>query len=403
MSIEEKLLLKMASLFYFVQALAGIFLTVFLFKLGGFKAVITYGLVSLIFLFISYILSGYLLKKFSNVDLIRFGFLFLAVLYFLLFMFREQSINFLFILGMLNGIGNGNFWAGNNLTQYIATKEYSRTNYFGRLNFLTNLGSASGPILGGGIIYLFETLKFKDTGYIALFLIVSLLLFYLFFFAGKLPKHEDIKFSVASIFKHKANASWVIVLTQQFLYGLFDTAFAAFSAVLIFLIVRQQEFILGTVNTISAVAYAIASLGAIYILNRHKNGYLPGMVLSAFGLWLFGLQQNWLGILGLIFINNTFLPLLNITTSKTIYDVIDKDKNSWQKKYHYLVERDSILGLGRIINYIILLVFLNTANEIQIAKTWILIVPILPILIGILQWCQFKLINDAPDVNQKAH
>lgn len=393
MSKEEKLLLKLMGFFFFTQALAGIFLSVFLFQLGGFKTVAVYWLITLITLFIVYVSSGYLLKKYSSVDLIRFGFLFFSILYGLLFILGESSINFLVLLGILNGLGGGNFWAGNNLTQYIATHEHSRHEYFGKLNFSMNLGWSVGPILGGATIHFFKILNLEDIGYGVLFLTVALLFTFLFFFVQQLPKHTGIAFSLRDIISHKRNVSWKIVLGQQFLYGLFDNAFAVFSAVIIFLIVKE-EFILGSVSTVSTVVYALANILAIRLLRQYKYSYLVGAIFSSLGLFLFGWLGNWLGIASLILINNAFLPLLNITTAKAIYDVMDKSRESWQDKYHFLVERDSILGFGRILSYILLLLFFAQGDQLAVAKTWILIIPIFPLAIGILQFYRLKLDNN---------
>lgn len=389
MSKEERLLLKLMGFFYFTLALAGIFLNVFLFQLGGFKTVAAYYLITLVTLFVVYVSSGYLLKKYSSVDLIRVGFLFFAVLYGLLFTLGPRSVDFLLLLGLLNGIAGGNFWAGNNLTQYIATHEHSRHEYFGKLNFSMNLGSGAGPLLGGTIIQFFKILNLENAGYGVLFFIVALLFAFLFFFVRQLPTHTGITFSLRDIVGHKRNLSWKIVLGQQFLYGLFDNAFAVFSAVLIFLIVKE-EFVLGSVNTFSTIVYGVANILAIRLLKKYKYSYLVGAVFSSLGLFLFGWLGNWLGIASLILINNTFLPLLNIPTSKAIYDVMDRSKESWQEKYHFLVERDSILGFGRILSYFLLLLFFTQGDQLAIAKTWILIIPIFSLIIGILQFYQGK-------------
>ena len=76
MNSEEKLLQKLIGLFFFATSLAGIFLNLFLFQLGGFRAVISYGLISLVFLFIIYFFSGYILnesKKASETSTLYFS------------------------------------------------------------------------------------------------------------------------------------------------------------------------------------------------------------------------------------------------------------------------------------------------------------------------------------------
>lgn len=384
MSAEEKELIKLNALFFFSASLAGIFVSLFLFQLGGFQAVVYYGLVNLTFLYLIYGLSGYFLKKYSSKTLIRIGLLLFAVLYGMLLLLGEQSINYLVFLGIIAGLANGCYWSGNNLTQYVATHEHSRSEYFGKLSFFTNIGSALGPIIGGSIIYLFNLYSLKFFGYITVFLVVAILYLIAFFVTQKLPGHTGAQFSIWEMIKHKRKTSWNIVLLQQFLYGLFDVSFGTFSSILMFLFLKQ-ELVLGVVNTTSTIIFAVANIAAVIVLKKTKYGYLLGSLISSLGLFLFGFQQNWLGIFGLVVINNLALPLLNITTSKSIYDTIDSIPLNWQRKYHFLVERDSVLGFARMLTYAVLLFLFTPQNQESIARTWVLIIPILPLLVGLLQ------------------
>ncbi len=384
MSSEENLLLKFLGLYFLVSALAGIFLSVYLFKLGGFSAVAKFGLVSLTFLFIFYIASGYFLKKYSQITLIRIGLIFAVIFYFLIFILKNNSIHYLLPLAALSGIAGGNFWPGFNLSQYIATHTKTRNEYFGKQNFILNIANSGGPLMGGAIILLFANFGNKDFGYSFLFLIVAILFLFLFIFLRDTTKHTGSSFSVRQIIKHKRATAWKIVLAQQFTYGLFDNTFNTFSAVLIFLIVKQ-EFNLGIVNSLQAIVYAVSSIIAIKILNKKEYAFALGTFFAFLGLAIFGLEQNLIGIIALIAIYYIFMPLLNISTSKLLYDVIDSQKENWTSKYYFLVERDSVLGFARIITYAILFFLLKGNNNPQVAKSWILIIPIFPLIIGMLQ------------------
>ena len=379
MSRDEKLLLKTIGIFYFTISFSGIFLNVYLFKLGGFRAIAEYGMVSLSVLFILYIASGYFLKYYSQIFLVKTGLLFLGMLYFSIFILRERSLDYIVVLGILGGIGHGTFWPGYNLTQYISTRTESRNEYFGKQNFLVNSATSTAPLIAGGIISYFGIIRTKELGYNLVFLIVAILFFYIFLSLKDFIKQSGVSFSIKDILEHKRTSSWRIVLSQQFFYGL-----------LILLIVKE-EVNLGFVNFLSAATYALANLLAIKIIKKNKDSYLIGSILGFLGLLIFGLQQNLIGLFSLIFINNIFLPLLNIQTAKLIYDVIDETKTNWKEKYHFLVERDSALGVGRIITYLILLIFLTRENSPEIAKNWILFVPVFPLLIGFLQFYYFKL------------
>jgi YQGE family putative transporter len=389
MSGEEKLLLRFMGLFAFTTGLSHIFLNVYMFRLGGFRAVVELGLISLIFLFIFYILSGYMLKKFSQIALIRIGVLFLGLFYLLVFILKEQSINYILVLGAISGIGNGNFWAGFNLSQYIATHSKSRNEYFGKQNSLISSSNTLAPLIAGAVIFIFGSTLGIRFGYLFLFLIVSLLFFYLLLYVRGSTKHSGTSFSVMHILKHVRTKNWKIILSQQFLLGLYDTSFNVFSAILIFNILKQ-ELTLGIVNSASTIVYASSSLLAIKLLDKNRQRYLIGSILGALGLFIFGIQQNLLGILSLIFIYYLVFPLLFIPASKMVYDVVDEVELDWRMKYHFLVERDSAIGAGRIITYLILLFFFNQNNDPSVAKTWMMIIPIFPLAIGFLQYLYYK-------------
>jgi|Napbiome12C3dose_1001474.scaffolds.fasta_scaffold00001_144 YQGE family putative transporter len=384
MSQEEKQLIILNGVFFFTVSIAGIFVNLFLFQLGGFQSVVTYGLVNITSLLIIYFLSGYLLKKYSSKALIRSGLLLFMISYTALFLLGEKAVTFLIPLGIIQGLANGCYWPGNNLTQYIATHNQSRNEYFGKLFFYMNIGSAFGPILGGLIIYFFGLYSLKFVGYGFVFFLVALLFAVLLWITNNFPAHKGSQFSFQGILKHKRLFKWRIVLIQQFLYGLFDVSFAAISTVLIFLFLKE-EFSVGAVNTVSTLVFAGANFLAIRLLKRYKWIYVLGMFFSTLGLFLFGISRTWLGIFGLIFLSNSFMPLLNITASKGFYDTIDSVKEDWKSKYHFLVEREIALDGGRILIYAVLLFLFTPDNQVNVAKTWILVIPLLPLLIGLLQ------------------
>lgn len=398
MTHEEKLLQKIQGLFFFGGGLTGIFQNIFLFNLGDFQTVVVYDCFALSVLFVLYLFSGKLLKRFSSRTLIRAGLAVFVVLNTCFFLLRERAIDFIVPLGLMAGLGHGLFWPGNNLSQYLLTQTHTRNRYFGRLNFWLNIALAIGPIFGGLVIKVFTMTSESIYGYMALFLLVAIIDFYIFLLAFRLPRHTGISFSFTHILNHQRSRGWKIVLTQQFIFGLWDVAFTTISVVLIFLIVKQEVWV-GAVKTISAIVFALGSLAAGKILQGQKYAVIPGAAISALGLFLFGLFQNWWGIIAFMTLSSLFQPLVNVATSKSIYDVIDQVKEPWQEKYHFLIERDSVLGIGRILNYVVLLLFFTPENQVTVAKSWILVIPIFPLLIGLLQWWQYRQRYVIPEVS----
>ncbi len=109
-----------------------------------------------------------------------------------------------------------------------------------------------------------------------------------------------------------------------------------------------------------------------------------GSVGSAVSIIVFALYQSYGGVLLYIIISGLTVPMLQNKLFTLYFDAIDQAKGNWQEKYHFLLERDIILGVLRTVSFIALFILLGFGPEIQIAKTWLFFLPILPIAIGFL-------------------
>jgi len=384
LSPEENLLIKVQTLFFFTGSLASIFLQVFLFKIAGFGGVVLFNLAQFVFLLIFYMTSGWALRKFSSRTLIRVGLVIFSLGWSLLAILKQKSVHYIVPLGIIFGVGHGHYWSGFNLSQYVLTHQGKREHYFGKSNAFIGIATSLGPIVGGAIILLGNTIfQTSLSGYYLLFLIVFLLNLFIFLLASTLPRHAGIKFSLDHILAHQRSFNWKLVLLQQFSLGLWDVAFGALSAILLFLII-QQETILGVVQTSISLLTALVSLLAGKVLVRQRKFFLFGALLTSLGIFFFGLWQNWIGILLFGLLTAIGSPFLNIASSVAILNTIDEYKELWERKYHLLLERDFALGIARIISYLVLYFLFLNFDKIMIAQKWVITIAIFPLLLGFL-------------------
>ncbi|OGK55772.1 hypothetical protein A3I50_02395, partial [Candidatus Roizmanbacteria bacterium RIFCSPLOWO2_02_FULL_37_9] len=361
-----------------------IFLQIFLFKLAGFNQVILFNITALIFLLIFYLTSAWTLKLTSSKRLIQTGLLTFSLMWVLILFLGEQSVYYIIPLGILMGIGHGHYWSGFNLSQYILTSQEKRDHYFGKGTALIYLATSLGPIIGGFIIFFGnQFLPIPFIGYYILFFIVLILNFLIFLFAANLPSHSGIEFDLTQIITHKRISNWKSVLSQQFLFGMYDHIFNTLSAILLFLILNSESQ-LGTLTTFSSFLTAVISFTAGRLLSKHKNLYKLGAIGASLGILFFGLLQNWVGIALLVIFFNIGTPFLTIPTSSAILNTIDEYKESWQKKYFLLLERDTVLGVARILSYILLFAIFNYYGKEEVAKNFLIFISIFPLLIGFL-------------------
>lgn len=388
---EENQLIKIQTLYFFAGSLANVFLQVFLFNLAGFNQVVLFNLMNYLFLLIFYLISGWSLKKYSSATLIRIGLLFSSLGWLLLLLFKENAISILIPIGIIFGIGNGHYWSGFNLSQYIVTHKSRREHFFGKANGLINLAVSLGPFLGGLIISLGNRVfSVNYTGYYILFFIVLSLNLYNFLRSDLLPTHRGIKFSLQHVWQHQRSYNWLLVLIQQFVAGMYDVAFSVFSGVLIYLIVRSEN-LLGIVNSITSLVTAIFCVIAGKLLVKHSRLSLLGAMGIALGVFIFAVQQNWLGLIVMCLLIATTAPFLNIKLATSVLNTIDENREHWQNKYHLFLERDSVLGISRVISFAILHWLLIHFDKTIVAKNWTMAIAIFPLILG---WLVYKMKAD---------
>ncbi len=372
---QEHALTKVTGIYFFSSALAGIFLQFYVFKYVNFSGLVYYNAVLLAFLVIAYIASGYLLKIFTTKLLIQSSLVLTTFFYILLFVFKEQALAYLAFLGMLSGISAGLYWSGYNLSQYILTHSHSRDHFFGRNMSIMNITSALAPVLGGMIVNYF--------GYAVLFGIVGVFNAYLLLVAQKLPVHTGIRFSIKHIHKHARSKGWNMVLLQNFVLGISDAGFSVIGGIIFFLVLKDPT-VVGIARSVIFLISATVSIYASKLILRHARIAVWAGIIATVGNLIFAVYQTPLGIILYSIIGGVSLPILNIMFNSTILNTMDETNEPWEEKYHLFIERDTVLGIARVLSMGILLMLFGYFEKYSVATWWIVVVSPVPFLLGIL-------------------
>ena len=67
-----------------------------------------------------------------------------------------------------------------------------------------------------------------------------------------------------------------------------------------------------------------------------------------------------------------------------VYRVLDASPGGWKNKYHLLLEQSVVISVFRVAGFILLYIFLQFGDEIAVTRLWLRVLPIIPILIGVL-------------------
>lgn len=384
LSPDERRLLLIQGLDILAASLAGIFVTVFFFSHGDLKITTLYNIAAFASMTFFYGLSGWALRHMSSGTMMKLSLVAGSLFYLLLFFLKDQSTTHVIPLGILSGFSGGFFWASYNLNQYILAHEGRRVSYFGWAGAVFNLANSAGPAIGGLIITIVgKTSLGTMNGYLLLFLLVAIINIITIFVIGKLPAHDTLDFSYHHIWEHRRTKSWKLILGQNAVLGLFDIALGTVTGILFFVIVKNEAD-LGFIFTMASAIAIVTNLYAIPLLTKYPSAYWIGVAGSALSIVVFAFYQSPMGVWLYIIISGLTVPIFNNRISTVYFGVLDTAEGSWQQKYHLLLERDVVLGMFRTVSFIGLFIFLQFGNEIQLAKSWLYLLPVLPVVLALL-------------------
>lgn len=381
---EEEQLVQVQSIFFFTSGMAGVFFQIFLFKLSGFAEVMYFNIALFVALFIVFIASGYILKHRSTRTLMRTGLLMMVFVWFSVLLLQAKTKVFLLPLGLLYGAAAGFYWSGFNVSQYILTHSERRSHFFGKIDAFSHMSRAFAPFIAGFMIYTInKALNSELQGYYVLFTIVFVLQVYVVMLARHLPRHSGVEFSMKSLVHIPRSRSWRLLLLQQFTSGLYDNAFSVLSGIMVFVVLANETHV-GLLQSSAALLMASTSHLAGKFYKTHKNMYVYGALAAASALLLFGITQSTVTVVLFMLLHAAALPFLSIPTSVAILSGYDELEKTWQEKYHLFVQRDSALGIARILSFVMLYMLFSHFDKVAVARNWFLLAAIVPLGIGYL-------------------
>ncbi|HLD25384.1 MAG TPA: MFS transporter [Patescibacteria group bacterium] len=384
LSVVERKLIIIQTLDILAYSLAGMFVTVFFFAQSDVATTALFRAIAFASMAFFYALSGWLLRYMSSGVLMKAGLFSGALFYLLLFILRETSTRWFVPLAILDGLAGGLYWAGFNVNQYILSSAGRRIAYFGWGQATFQFANAVGPALGGFIITAVGATAFGIMGgYVTLFFVVSIVSVLAALVIGQLPSHDIPHFSYLHIIKHRRSRGWKLVLGQQAALGMYDVTLGTIISILFFLIV-QNEAQLGVLFTAGALIATLSSIVVTRALVRFPSSYWIGVIGAAIAILVFALWQNMVGAWLMIGISGLTVPFMLTKLSTSYFEGLDAAAGTWQQKYHMMIERDSLLAILRMVSFLLLFVFVQFGDEITLARTYLFILPILPLVIGFL-------------------
>jgi MFS family permease len=135
----------------FAVGLIGVFINLFFFATQNYAAVLYFEIATFIIAMVTYLLSSYVLRRYSPRYLYLIG-LGLSILLLVDLLVATGAMANVLIFGIIDGASIGIFYAGNNVIMYDITKRSNRTSFVAINNLINGVVSLIAPVMAGVLI-----------------------------------------------------------------------------------------------------------------------------------------------------------------------------------------------------------------------------------------------------------
>lgn len=344
------LLLGVNGLFGAGNALSGTFVSVYLWKArNDFALIGWFAAVQQITMAITFWLAGKWVKEHNKMNALRLGVVVSALFYGLVLFLGPSAVNYVWALGLVQGLASGLFWLAFNVVYFEVTDPDNRDRFNGLAGLLGSGAGMLAPWISGILI----TRLSDATGYRLIFSL-SLGVFVLgavtsfFLKKRKVSGHYGWFFAFRKM--RDPDRTWLKVFGAMVAQGIREGVFGFLIALLVY-ISTKNEAKLGNFSLItSAVAFA-----SFYAAGRWLKPKLRkwGMLLGVTGMILVILPFFWavdyrtLLIFGIG--TALFIPLYSVPLTSAAFDLIGRDEESSSHREEFIVLREVGLNAGRLL------------------------------------------------------
>ncbi|WP_160670041.1 MFS transporter [Clostridium sp. C8-1-8] len=376
---EAKILLGVSTIFTLGMGLSGIFANIFFWReTGDFTIIAIYNLMHYIFTPISFIIAGFIAKKKNGIWALRIGLLLYSIFYVLILLIGKSGVWAIYFLGVVYGIACGFYWLAFNTLSFDFTSPTNRDTFNGFNGSCSGLASIVAPFTSAYIITRFEGIK----GYSIVFSITLALFVVLMLISLTLRcKNCGNKLNLKVAFS-KNNEDWSKIRKATMCWGFRDVIIVFIVNLLIFQS-TGSELSLGKLSLIGAFISSLAYILVQKIIKpkRRRLAIFIGASSALVGAVMLSLRISYTILLIYTIIDSFFIPFFMIQLSSTTFNVIDKSHEG-DLRVEYMINKDIVLNLGRIISTVVLVFLLSTFKTYNILNIYIIIIGVTPLISG---------------------
>lgn len=375
------LLLIVHGLFAAANALSGTFVNVYLWKVSNELALIGWFALSFqIANVITVWVAGKWVKERNKMNSLRLGVALSALFYVLVLFLQKQAVDYVFVLGLVQGTAAGFFWLAFNVIYFEVTGPNNRDKFNGWAGLLGSGAGMVAPWISGFLITQMTDMK----GYRLIFAIslgIFLIGVAVSFFLRKREVSGSYEWFYA--FKNLKNkqSPWRSAIPALTAQGIREGVFAFIIGLLVY-IVTNNELQVGNFALItSAVALVSFWLAGKYLKPKYRNiSMLVGTLAIILSVFPFFWKVNYTTLLIFGIGTAIFFPLFTIPMISSVFDIIGKDNNSAEHRVEFVVLRELGLSAGRMLGIVLFIVVTSWSMDQQVLNILLLIIGSSPIV-----------------------
>lgn len=371
MSKEAKILLVVSGLFTLAVGLSNIFVNIFLWKKSNdFVVIALYNLMHYIFIPVTFVFAGWLSKRKNGLWSLRLGVVCFVLFFILILTLKEDVIRFILPMGAVFGIASGFYWLGFFVLSFDYTSVNNRDTFNGYEGFIVGISNAIAPFISGYIIYSIN----NYIGYTIVFGI-SLTLFVVLIIVSLLLRADDYGKNLQWNKIFSTNCSdWKNLRMGFAAWGMRDVIIIFLITVLIFKTTGSEWM----VGKLSLYAYLISSVSFIIeqkVIKPKRRTFSLHMGAILMFIAVLGLVSkiSYATLIFYIILDAVFMPFFYVPLSSASFNIINKNHDE-NLRIEYLISKDIMLNIGRIISSGMLILLLSFVKYDRILNYYLLFI-----------------------------
>lgn len=371
MSRKAKILLLVSCLFTLSIGLSNVFVNIFLWKKSSsFIIIAKYNLMHYVFLPFSYLAAGWLSKRKNGIWSLRAGIIFFALFFVSILLLRNHVIRYIYPLGILYGIAAGFYWLSFQVLTFDFTSTNNRDTFYGFNGLICGVANAIAPFTAAYIIE-----KNKNTsGYIIVFSI-SLALFALLMLVSLMlhSNHYGDKLNFRKIISSNG-FEWSNLRKGIAAWGLRDVVILFLINILIYK-TTGSEMALGK---LTLIAYLVSSASYVseqkFIKPKKRIFSLclgsVFMFVAVFGLVI---KISYTTLVVYMILDALFLPFFIVPMTSAAFNILSRSHEE-NMRTEYIINREFVLNIGRIISSSLLIILLTFIKNQKILNYFLIFI-----------------------------